>query len=603
MINVDGPVFSSVVDRARAIDPIGLQALNLRLYTTVFPGFNNVTQYVRVFSAFAWMLSRIEQAAYEENAVDERALAIERLGLEKMELLLTWSNVLAKVPGMPGALRAFPDVEDKNVNLRFDELLSYEAEVARAAGDAYDENVVSVCFMHSVQYLPALASGLRFIVPGNGVSTRWELSPAGKLLADAYQTMLDATLRISDPKLADWLSDPRHVATTRAHVRAIHAAGPIDVLQSSPEEGRQFIAVFFPGPESSPQAPNWKLRHAGIVLALRAMRLSSRAFNEDDGFVPLDVIRHAMGSRTSADGASLDITGVERAAACWTSVQLRQYFKAALETLFRVAEFEIHEATMSFDRQRGIQDIGAAIGNRVTDKLAATETTVAATNARFARGLPDNVKSLYQAGCEVAELNLGRRLTELVSASQRVLLTSRSQLQSIEASATNAATLAYEAFVYLAQDTAVWCKEASFNLLDEHDPLSFAGLREITAQMDKKPPGELIARVVCDYVLNQHFRIVRSRSTRDDKPRDAKPRDRYRFVMGDDGLERALSRERDLFDVPVLEDKLHRALNLLALSGVVEQRGDKHFRLTTLGLNRADEVIPRADAMVQLAVA
>jgi hypothetical protein len=578
---INGPVFSARVGSALALDSLGTQAVNMALYRSVFPGINNTAQYIRVYSALAWMVWRIDTVALERGAKGLEAREVATRGMQKMELLLSWANVLHEVRGMPGRLRIWPDKDDEEVALRFDVIVGYEQQ--KLVGKLGVTIEAGPHFMTAPEYRPSAVAGLCFLVAHPDDPSVWALTPAGLELAKAFQSMLDDT----GHELALWLADPTDVLTTRAKVRSLW--NPVlNVRECSAAESRAFLAQYFPPPGHQPtHAPQWIHRHDGITLALRAIHASENQFSGNDRFVPIDVIRHVMGSRRTPDGNVLDDAQLLESAGFWSSLQYRQYIKLALETFLRMSEFEIHDAVLT-DSSREISAIAAAIGERAARQLAGIDATVGDTAERLlSLRLPDE-PMLYRSGMQRPALSMAARSDLLYKTAWSVKATPGERDDDARTVAQAASALAYEALVYCAVDTPLWADVVDFKMGLEGDRLSPSELVRLVEEFHDAPLADFIAHVVQEYVINLHFRVVRERTEW-----DRNPRDRYRIVMGDDGLERDLHHQRDLASVDILADRLKRALNLLARAGIVEQRGvlpgdEDEFRLTDEGLKRAE---------------
>ncbi len=577
---INGPVFSARVASALALDSLGTQAVNMALYRSVFPGINNTAQYIRVYSALAWMVARIDAVAVERGATAAEAKEIATRGMQKMELLLSWANVLHGVRGMPGRFREWPkdDEEDKEVKLRFDTIVNYEQrELVGKPGVTFD---AGPHFLTAPEYRPSAVAGLGFLVANPDNASTWALLPAGAALAKAFQAMLDK----SGHPLGAWLADPTDVVTTRTKVRSLWDP-VLNVREATEGEREAFLAQYFPPPGHTPlNAPRWKHRHDGILLALRAIDASEKEFVEADGFVPVDVVRHVMGSQRTPAGGILGIDDLRESSGYWASLQSRQYIKLALETFLRLAEFEIHDAVLT-DSSRDIREIAAAIGARAARQLRGVDASVGDTVDRLTSlRLPDE-PLLYRSGMQVAPLSLAVRIEQLYKAAWSVKARPGERNDDARTRAQAASALAYEALVYCAMDVEHWADVPEFKASLDGDRLSPALLSNLVEEFCDAPVVDLVAHVVETYVINLHFRVVRERSEW-----DRNPRDRFRIVMGDDGLERDLHHQRELASVDILADRLQRALNLLARAGILEQQGspgeEDQFKLTDVGRER-----------------
>lgn len=582
---ITAPSFTAPAPTSLAPDPLGTQSVNMALYRSVFPGINNVAQYIRVYSALSWMVLKIDEAAVARGATQEEALEISTRGTEKMELLLTWSNTLNGVDGMPGSRRLWPTDPARKVELRFDVLMGEEQDKAVKAGKVDIDFSNSARFLSAPEYRPSAVNGLRFLAV-TGIAGMWELTKGGMNLAAAFQAMLDK----SRHPLADWLADPTATTITQAEVKALW--NPVlNVREVTVDEREAFLAHYFPLPDASPSVPRWRHRHKGLTLALRAIETAESNFEASEGFVPVDAIRHTMGSRLAPNGWELADETLEDIAGYWTSLQYRQYLKLALETLFRATEFVVHNAVLG-NRAREVTAISAAVGAYASAGLP-TDVKLADVASRLRGSLLRGEESLYRSGMRVPALDMKTRMAALSSAGWSIRLASSKGIDAVYAALQAASALACEALVYCALDATVWRDRQGFRMTVDGDRLPLTELVQLFADFSNASPAEFVAQVVRDYVVNLHFRVVRERTEW-----ERNPRDRYRFIMGDHGLERNLNTERDLINIDIMSDLLHRALNLMARSGLLEQRGpqgnENEFRLTEAGRIRASQTLEMA---------
>jgi hypothetical protein len=576
------PVFTTQPKSALSIDPLGLQSANMSLYRTLLPGINNVANCIRVYSALCWVLRGARAVAKADADNPDKFREACTAALEKMDLLLVWCNREHR-GGLPGTDRVWPKGNEP-ATLRLSAILS--SEQTRRKKDEGEVNTARGAYLLTApQYQPSLINGLCFLEPDPKARGALRLTPAGAELAAGFeQHLTEAVIASADPasaqSLVDWLADPAALTILPASVPALYPFLRLDITNS--REQSAFLSQYMPSPGQIPNAPVWDFRHKGLTLALRAIVASEGAYAADRGFVPVSVIRHAMGSGFGPDGTEIDLSDLADAQGLWASLQIRQYLKLALETLLRLSEFQIQSLMVAREAHR-IGDVAKSVANLASAESAMTLTVGTWLDAwHTARG--DEARTLYEAGMagkghasQVVPLkDLAALFEELKeSAKFKVLAKARKAVRHVAV-----------ALTYCAAEAENWSCNAEYRRDDTRDRLSPANLARLANQYADRPLTEFVEMVVRDFVVNLHFRVVRERA----EAEPSNPRDRYRIIPGDEGLERDLDNETRLTEPPVLTDRLHCAMQLLAQAGVLEMRAENQsFKLTENGRLRAAE--------------
>ena len=554
---LDVPHYTEPADDAAGGDPLGTAPVNEMLYRSAFPGINNVVCYIRIYSAICWMVRQIDSTAEKQRNPDIEQLS--NIGLEKIQLLLTWYNVMHRVPGLAGATRKFPP-NNRRVVLRFSNIVG-PADANIAVINPAHVPGTGAYYLQAVQYGPSLINGLRFLA-ATSVPNAYQLTTAGELLADAYEAA------IAEHPWRNWLADLKKNSVTRSEVYD-EMGGLLELSRPSKGEIKAFTDQFYPEGEVLAIGPNWRNRHAGITLTLRALEAEqSLAAEAGKGGVSVEELRYVMASGCARDGSALYLEGIEGVQGWWANLQLRQYQRAALDTLFRCAENWISDAVV-YNRPREISDCGAGLGAALTRALPDHHRT-------RVRSLIDEMQtwrgthaSFYKAGPFLPEQ---MRLSHL----RRALAESSGFEPNTDAEAT-AIRDAYIALVYCGVEAGNIKSDS--NVCQHFDGEHFS-MRKLRVQVESHAdasPAQFLAHIVHFHVLLQHFSVVQSRS--------ADGRNRFRMFRGENGLERA-SQKVELSGVSILEDRLRTAVLLLVQCKLVKHLGDGRYSLTKQGRRR-----------------
>lgn len=545
------PTFAAAVQReVVGDDPLGLAAVNERLYGSAFPGINNVVRYIRVYAAICWMTQRVSEVLARGAAeTAKEATALYQGAIEKMELMLLWAN--RRVPGLAGSTRPLPDHDDLVV-LRFETFGSNDASLFEAA-----------------TYRPSLTTGLQFLEPRAGHT--FGCLPLGEKLAEAFDEV------VRELPGYRWLRAPEKLEGRRRY--ALQLASALDVRQPSAPEKRAFLDSFFP-PDVAALRGAERARWCTLMLMLEAVRAIGDA-NAMDGLeraATEDEIRACMARGMAPDGTRVVWDETATVQAWWAVLQVRQLQRLALEALYCVVERWIgsREADVG---NRSVDDcakaVAASAGEYISDSFAGC---VGELWSYFGELRGANA-TLYEAAAlwrsdEEGEQNEADVFTHIRR------LQNRNALEFGEGGGSEAVADAYIALGFCAYEVENLSRnaEALKAMKDDRDVCSLLRLLAVMQRHQSATMPELLEHLVREWVLLRHFAVVAARSVVMDG------KNRFRFVLGDYGLERFDSSQR--LPVPVIaQDRLLHALYLCDQSGLLSERAGG-YSLTSAGRQR-----------------
>jgi hypothetical protein len=578
---LDFPQYVPAPESSRGPDPLGLQASVMNLYRKVFPGLNNRARYLRVYSALCWTVRQIWNTL-DEASSDEDIQNAFTLALPKMQLLLVWGNSRWEVTGLPGSTRKWPGEGETGT-------LSYAQMPTGSASHADDDNEDlggardGTTLLAADEYGPSATNGLQFLSRWQGFDSVFELTPAGDELAEAFEALLAE----QSPPKTKWLRDPYDLT-----IKAAGVDGLMPVLgvfhEPTKMEREYFAAQFFPDLTDSGIDADFSHRRSGLTLALRAIAAEERASGKQVSFIDVHQIRHTMARGMASDGATLELDDLRPTQRAWQSLQLRKYLKLALETLFRSCEarlhhamaksFQVNENGQRLQVSRSVEAISRMVGELAQASLTDGGAADIATLMHRLEAVKGDAPSLYCAGRTNRVIDIRENLAYL----QRHAGFKLNDVNEDESLAVGSALLAL-----------LWCAtESNYlpeeSLAEDGDRLNLLELRSLTERFADASPSEFVAEIVSEYVINLHFDVVRERSEEDFANRRI-VKDRYRILLGDDGLERNLTSAKNLTRAVAMSDILLHALYLLAQSGFLVTHPGKSgsFRLTAAGKQRA----------------
>lgn len=563
---LDHPHFGQTPPVTGGGDPLGTSPVNEMLYRTTFPAVNNVVRYIRVYSALCWMIGIIEEAAKRDKP--DSILELTNIGLEKIQLLISWHYWGQGNKGLAGSGRVYRE-DDVPVELRFRKLLDNNARIA-LENDPDAEIGEGAHFLQAAQYRPSLINGYAFVKTSAEIKGTYHLTEAGKQMAAAYEAA------ICKHPMRDWLADLSENMASYEDVEQMSEM--LDLLEPSAGEKEAFLQHYYPAPDYRFNAPNWRNRHAGLTLTLRALAAETiGSSNRLRQAVYMDTVRHTMASGVARNGKPLDLTHLEAIQGVWSSLQLRQVFRKAMDIWVRCVESWIEDAEIS-RTPRQIQDCARGVSEQLANALPLEHRANVSAAIDMFEELRGSFPTMGAAAPTVPEL----RLWDF-----------QERLRDVESFATaedasKALSEAYYTLVFCALEVERLEKNPHFLLNHKGtEDLPLAQFCRKVRSFAEKSPAQLIAHVVQYDIISQHFRVVRRRS------QDF--HNRFRFFNGDNGLERALHAGR-LYEPFELQDLLEHALYLLAQCDLVSWDDQGLFVITKKGLERLDQYAPPLSA-------
>lgn len=546
---LDAPIFTSPLDTEIAgDDPLGLAPTNERMFGNVFPGVNNVVRYIRVYSLIAWTVSLFE-AHLDRNKGKMSPAEVQELSrnaLQRIQLAMLWRSSGLKLSQLAGSTRKFP-AHNSPQRLTFPDLGSVRAD-----------------FLDPGAYRPSLTGGLGFLLR-DSKSKLYACTDEGRTLAAAYDKAARADNRY------EWLSDITALTTRRSDLLSIESA--LDLTEASVPEQRAFIAQFFPDPADFQLDQYAENRWFAIHLTLRAIELVCRT-KEGAGqravATPSEV-RCCM-ARAGYRGVRLRVDGLESVQALWAVLQVRQLQRLALDALFCIVERWLAHRSIAGDRLE-VDELAAELGATVTGELV----------EEF-RG---SMSSFIEAFTETQAGHPSLFETALVSRDEEVDVFFRMQellemsLEPTELAAGLVPVLEALAFCGVEALNLNRIAEAHAVIVQDIDACSLLGLASFLKSKTHLTPAEFVKTLVKHWVVLRHFGVASGRSQR------GAYKNRFRFVLGDEGLERFDSKA-PLMGKAMGEDRLDHILMLTKQCGILE--GDEEgYSLSSYGRIRLDE--------------
>ena len=551
----DKPIFSLPLDsKIAGDDPLGLAPTNERLYGAVFPGINNVVRYIRVYSALCWISQRVDRylKLHGTTLSNKEVKNLFDQASQKMELLIGWTNQHKGYRAVAGALRNFP-TDNKPVKLIF---------------ESFGNSRVSL--LDAVAYRPSITNGLRFLEQRTNAT--FGCTPAGELLANAFNSHIESSTHY------EWLANILKLNISRSDVLEIEPF--LDLGIPSHSEQSAFLQQFFPNLGEGRLDDFTQNRWFSIHLVLQSIHADAiyKQSIGEAGWTTEDEIRIAMARGKTPDGTLLNLSGLETVQAWWAILQLRQLQRLALDTLFAMVERFLDSKTIA-QETTSIDKCAQQLGDLLTPELISEyELNVVSLFNTFheSRGACD---SLYATACSESDdpdefFDLFHHIQELRSVSLNIGAPEDN----------DALASAYIALIFCAAETdnLLNIQKTKAALETDRDSCSLLSLLALVKQMSNSPPSAFLSYILKHWVILRHFQIVADRSRQGDG------KNRFRFMVGDNGLERfdpAAGMSQPAFS----QDRLQHILILCEQSGLLESN-EGGYRLTTLGANRMAEL-------------
>lgn len=540
------PAFAAAVQRGVVgDDPLGLAPTNEKLYNSALPGFNNYVRYIRVYAALCWTVKQVESAMRRGQARSHKEAAqLLKGALEKTELALVWFNKGA--PQLAGTKRDFP-ATDRPVELKFKTFSTSEASLFEA-----------------VTYRPSLTS-LGFLEARS--SGTYACLPAGDRLAQAYEDL------VRQAPGGQWL---RTLSDVRAGASRI--AGLAEVLrldEPSAQEQEAFLAQFFPRnlPQQAPSGAQARFLTLRLLfLAIAAESGAKRRSGQPDR-VTIEEARACMARGEATDGAPVALREHATVQAWWAVLQLRQLQRIAQEAIYCVVERWIGAAE-SAGRPQPLAECVEELGEACAKVLATWELDSVGKTIEYLEGLRGGSATLYQAAARFRGSEEDGN--EACVFEQIASLQDTASLE-IDDDGCLALAHAYFALVFCALEARHLQAnpEALSTLKADGDACSLLRLCATVDRYRAASAVDLFRFWLKDWVILRHFHVVATRSLRMDG------KNRFRFIVGDEGLER-FDKGARLPRPGMSEDKLAHAIYLCTQAGLLSER-DGGYKLTAKG--------------------
>lgn len=547
------PLFTSPIDHDIAgDDPLGLAPVNERLYNAVFPGINNVVRYIRVYSSLCWVVNQVEQyfQKHQGGLRKDDALRIANKAYEKVQLILTWINKEKGRTQLAGAGRKFPH-DNQKIRLVF-------ASFGSSSASLFD----------AVSYRPSLTTGLGFL--DRKLDGTYACTDAGLALARAFDS------HVKTSKSYRWLADITMLEGTRSTVFELEHS--FDVSTATEAEKIAFITQFFPLSKLNERDQLTQNRWLSLNLTLRAIQSCNKASRESGGnsYATEQDIRACMASGRTSNGEAINLKAIEAVQVWWSVLQLRQLHRLALDLLFSCTEQWLDVSNME-GKPVSLDECVAAIGNSALTGLDTEYANDVESLQDYFREIQGLYPNLYVAAAYADSDDDRKSLFSFVEE----LLNLSSEFE--EDGGNDAVSSAYVALIFCAcevsnllQDPA--SKEA---ILRDHDQCSLFALAKLAEKMGRRTPIEFVSYLIRHWVILRHFQVVCDRS------QNADGKNRFRFVLGENGLERFNPAVR-ITEPAFAQDKLKHVLYLLEQCGLLTEKNGG-YKLTPQGRTRLGE--------------
>jgi hypothetical protein len=260
-------------------------------------------------------------------------------------------------------------------------------------------------------------------------------------------------------------------------------------------------------------------------------------------------------------------------------LQVRQLQRIAQEALYCVVERWIAGAERA-GRSRSISDCVEEISQAGAKILASWELDSVASITQYLEESRGDCSTFFQA----AARHPGSDEEEENEADVFGHIESLADTSALEFDESGCPAVAYACFalVFCALETRLIQKnaEAARTMKADGDSCSLLRLAATVEAHHASSAADLVGFFVKDWVILRHFQVVAARSLRMDG------KNRFRFVVGDDGLER-FDRGAPLPKPAISEDKLAHAIYLCTQAGLMSER-DGGYKLTAQGRRHAD---------------
>jgi hypothetical protein len=528
--------------------------VNERLYNAVYPGVNNVVRYIKVYSSLCWVVNQVERyfQKHQSELSKGDAVRIANEAYEKVQLILTWINKEKGHTQLAGTGRQFPS-DDQKIRLVFETFRQSSASLLEA-----------------VSYRPSLTTGLGFLE--RKTDGTYACTKAGLALASAF----DADARTSSKYR--WLSDVTLLNSKRSSVFELESV--FDVSAATEAEQSAFNAQFFPSSNLDEYDQLTHNRWLSLHLTLRAVQACCRTNRSNGGgsFATEEEVRACMASGRTKMGGTLDCRGVESVQVWWSVLQLRQLHRLALDLLFSCTEQWLSDNNVVL-KSATLDECTAALGSSALTGLNDEYSKSVSSLQELFIEAQGTHSTLYVAAANADQeddtANLFRYIEELNQAS----------FDFGDGGENETVSSAYVALIFCATEAHNLFQdpESRAALLRDQDQCSLFSLSKLVERMKEASPQQFVAYLIKHWVVLRHFQIVCDRS------QNADGKNRFRFVLGENGLERFNPAVR-VTEPAFAQDKLKHILFLCHQGGLLDEK-EGSYKLTPHGRARLNEFV------------
>jgi hypothetical protein len=290
----------------------------------------------------------------------------------------------------------------------------------------------------------------------------------------------------------------------------------------------------------------------------------------------VELIRQSMGVGLLPDLTPIDVENIEDTQNSWRALQLAQYLRVALETLFRVAEVTTHKLATenSFHgagHDRSTTGIALQIAQQAVREMPYERDVTVSALLKDLQPVQENTNTLYEAGLHSELWNPHVLMTKLLK---------KSAFKLSKGDTGPAASYAFIGVLWCIAESLLVSRSVREKVATSP---SMSRLGTLADEYANRPAEAFFAHIVREYVLKLHASVARDR-TRADILGNNLIRNRFRIYEGDTGLERSLGRGEKLTTVKLMPDILRNALLLLTQAGLTERAPTgRAFRLTNQG--------------------
>src|SRR5690554_2802125 len=100
------PFLGDKMNFIHGLDPLRLQNPSVQMYSFLQPGLNNVTNRLRYYSFYCWLLSEYAKQIQSTSPAEQKRF------VRRAEYIIALASVNAKIQGIPGSIYATRRIEE-----------------------------------------------------------------------------------------------------------------------------------------------------------------------------------------------------------------------------------------------------------------------------------------------------------------------------------------------------------------------------------------------------------------------------------------------------------------------------------------------------------